>query len=72
MTLRKNITPDFVIGNMDILRDMRTDKGLSRQKLASLTGVSMEMIAQYENCSCLPKKDNYNKLADFFGFRIWE
>ena len=72
MNRKRYNTPSFVFDNIYFLKENRTDKSLSRQALATKTGVSMEMIAQYERCTSLPGKKNYNKLANFFGWQFWE
>ena len=66
------ITPSNVMDRMDELKAERMRRGYTRQKLSVRTGVSMEMIRQYERGTCLPKQKNYNKLAEFFGWEAWE
>ena len=72
MNRKRYNTPSFVFDNIYFLKENRTDKSLSRQALATKTGVSMEMIAQYERWTSLPGQKNYNKLANFFGWQFWE
>lgn len=72
MTRKRIITPAFVIDNIDVMKLNRKQKGVTQQTLALKTGVSMEMIGQYERFTCLPGKNNYNKLAQFFGWQLWD
>lgn len=69
---RKFTVPPFVIQNIDTLQDMRGEKGLSRHNIANITGILYQCILQYENGYSYPNKENYNKLAKYFGWEEWD
>lgn len=64
--------PSFVIEYIDNLAQTRTEKELSRRNIADRTGVPYDYISQYERGYCFPSKNNYNKLAKFFNWEVWE
>ena len=72
MTRKCRITPSFVIDRMDELQRERKSRGYTLPELSALTGVSASMLEQYERETCLPKAENYNKLAKFFCWEVWE
>ncbi|MCL2637197.1 MAG: helix-turn-helix domain-containing protein [Oscillospiraceae bacterium] len=49
------------------LRKLRTDKGLSQEKLANRLVVTKSMISAYENSVRLPSYDVLIKIALFFN-----
>lgn len=51
------------------LKKMRLKKGISQDQLAKKIGVTRNIITNYEKWKTLPKIKNYNKLADFFGWK---
>lgn len=68
----KLVTPLFVIEFVDTLEDTRKKLGLSRLDIAKSTGLSYPCITQYELGYSYPAKENYNKLAAFFHWVIWD
>ena len=63
--------PKYAAKNMRGLKKLRQKLGVSATTLSLATGVSTGSIAHYELYSRLPQRDNYNKLADYFGWKIW-
>lgn len=70
--MRTFFPPAFVIDNAENIRAERGERALLRQDLADATGVSSHSIRDYENNGVVPKKPNYNRLAAFFGWRLWK
>lgn len=62
--------PAFVHEEIKTLRDERKKLGFNLRQLSELTGVSLYTIDNYE-CGRKPAKKNYNKLAQFFNWRLW-
>lgn len=49
------------------LKKLRTEKGISQQKLADIIFVSRSAVAKWENGLGLPSEESYDALASFFG-----
>ena len=54
----------------DKLKELRKEKGLTQEELASKIFVSRSLIARYENGSVMPSKENLEKLSLFFDLRL--
>lgn len=52
---------------MVLLRKLRTEKGLSMNKLANLVGISCCVIGNIENKQYKSSNETMKKLADYFG-----
>ena len=53
------------------IRELRTQKGLTRPQLADSIGVSVRTVKSYELGTSLPKtRETYQKLAEFFDVNI--
>ena len=63
--------PDFVLDNLAGLRTARMSKGLSITDLKLSTGVSSTLIYNCENGNARGSRISYNKLAGFFGWKLW-
>lgn len=56
----------------DKLKQLRTERGLSQEKLAEQIGVSRQVITKWESGTGTPKIDNLKTLADYFHVTIDE
>ncbi len=54
----------------DKLKNLRKEKGLTQEELASKIFVSRSLIARYENGSVVPSKENLEKLSLLFNLRL--
>jgi transcriptional regulator with XRE-family HTH domain len=54
----------------DKLQVMRANKRISQQELADAIGVSRATVSSYEQGKFYPKREIYDKLADFFEVDI--
>ena len=63
--------PDYVDRNLGVLRVSRISKGLSVHDLRLYTGVNMTTLYNYENGNTPPARPTYNRLAKFFGWKLW-
>ena len=52
------------------LKELRTEKNLTQQQLAKLTGLSQGGIANWENENRLPNINAIIVLADFFNVTV--
>ena len=52
------------------LRKLRTERGLSQQKLADMCGIGVVTVWDYENEKYTPTLYNAFVLADFFGVSL--
>ncbi len=64
--------PDFVNANIDSLKELREQKGISRTTLRQWTGLNENLLRDYEEGYRKPMRLNYNKLADVFSWVKWE
>lgn len=51
---------------MNIIRELRMQKGLSQQKLASICGVHQTAVSQWENGRTVPDRDSLKVLSEIF------
>lgn len=49
------------------IKELRTSRGLSQQKLSDETGIPKGRINGWEQLGSQPKKEDYDKLVNFFG-----
>lgn len=49
------------------LHDLRTDSGISQEKLAELLGVSRQTISRWEHGAFTPSAENLTKLSEIFS-----
>lgn len=54
---------------MVLLRKLRTEKGLSMNKLANLVGISGCVVSNIENKQYKSSNETMKKLADYFGIK---
>ncbi len=53
-----------------ILRQLREDKGLTQEQLASVLGLSQQTIDHYEKKRVSPKIDTVQKIAQYFNVTV--
>ncbi len=64
--------PDFVDVNMFCLLYDRSLREMSRGELSSATGVDVGRLREFETMMFDPTQDEYNRLAEFFGWEAWK
>ena len=67
----KLIVPTFVYSNLERMFSERMKRGLTRDELSELSGLSTLTIRKYEKRGRRPGRDSYNKLAAFFNWETW-
>ncbi|SJZ49436.1 Helix-turn-helix domain-containing protein [Pilibacter termitis] len=55
---------------MNRLKELRKEKGLTFKKLAQDTGISSKQLSRYEKEEQEPKRETWEKLADYFGVSV--
>lgn len=65
------IIPDYVLDNLDRLKSERRRKGVSLIDLRIFCGVGSSTIYRYETGESYPTRLNYNRLAEYFGWKKW-
>ncbi|MBQ7220715.1 MAG: helix-turn-helix transcriptional regulator [Synergistaceae bacterium] len=71
MTRRNIRRPEFVYDNLDTLPELVKAEG-SSAKLAKKAGIHPDAFSNYARGFSLPSMETYNKLAEYFGWRLWE
>lgn len=62
---------DFIIDNLSELKKLRIERGMTIEELSKVTGVRRDIILAYEEGRGSPTMAKYNKLAEFFGWKLW-
>ncbi len=65
-------TPDFVEHNVRRLEECRAHLGMSQRDFADRVGIAQMLVCAYECGIHMPRKKNYNKLARYFCWEVWE
>ena len=69
---RHNIgRPEFVLDNLDKLPELVKAEG-SSARLAKKVGIHPDAFGNYARGFSLPSPETYNRLAEFFGWRLWQ
>ena len=64
--------PAFVKQMLFNLAYERGLRNLTREELQRATGVREDILRAYEEGRGRPTKSKYNKLAEFFGWTVWQ
>lgn len=54
----------------EMIRELRTDKGISQETLADVCGVSMQAVSKWENGQSCPDIAFLPQLAEYFGVSV--
>lgn len=65
MHFKKN---DMTFG--EVLTDLRKEIDFTQEEVAKKTGLTREMISQYENGYSFPPEQNLKRLADFYNVSV--
>lgn len=66
-----NHKPEFVRKNIAQLLVLRTTRGIMRCDLAKSIGIPEHLLKDYESGYRFSVRENYNRLADYFGWEVW-
>ena len=72
MIRHKFTKPDYVYENIERLAEFRQKRNLTQQELSTAVGINYRLLKCYELGYQIPVKQNYNKLAEVFGWQKWE
>ena len=64
--------PDFVRKNISQLLTLRTTRGLMHCDLSKAVGIPEHLLKDYEAGYRFPIRGNYNRLANYFGWKVWK
>ena len=70
--MRWIVVPQYVLENLDAMKAEREARGLSRKEVSEQTGIGAGTLRSYENNRMSADRPNYNRLAEFFGWRLWD
>ena len=54
----------------EIIRNLRTEKGLSRKEVAEKVGVTVQTVYRWENGMSFPNDASLKRLSDLFGVSV--
>ena len=73
MRIDKELPPEYVVKNMRVLKTIRQGRGMTQKQAAEACGLFVIVrFTDYEKYGALPTRENYNKLALFLGWEVWE
>ena len=64
--------PHFVDANMFSMWRERSEREMSRGAVSQAVRVSVGRLREFEIMTLDPTKDEYNRLAGYFGWRLWK
>ena len=64
--------PDFVVINVQSMRTIRKNLCWEQADVAKHIGIHRKTLYEYESGRHIPAKNNYNKLARYFDWEVWE
>ena len=71
MTRHTRNIPEYVLDNLDRLKEERRKSGLTSGRLAGLLGVTTTTVLHYEEDLMMPQRNIYNRMAKLFGWEVW-
>lgn len=70
--MRVSHRPQFVYDNIDSMRQIRLACKFSIVDVAKATGIIPTHIGEWELGYRYPAQTNYNKLAAFYDWEVWQ
>ena len=58
--------------NMGRLFSERMRHGMTRKDVATAARISERAVRKFEEGICYPTRDTYNKVAQIFGWEVWQ
>ena len=72
MTRHSRDIPDYVLDNLDKLKQEREKHSLTVGRVAEALGVNTVTFYRYENDGAMPERRIYNRMARLFGWEVWK
>ena len=72
MTRHSRDIPDYVLDNLDHLKQEREKHSLTVGRVAEALGVNTVTFYRYENGEAMPERRIYNRMARLFGWEVWK
>ncbi len=69
---RERSVPEFVLENLDNMKEDALSKGYSMKNLSAEAGLDTRLVSGLKNGIYTPSRNNYNKLAVVLGWEVWQ
>ena len=64
--------PEYVFEHLDTLKSEALKHGYTLKALSEQSGLARATLSGVTNGNLPPTRYNYNKLAEFFGWEVWQ
>ena len=71
MTRHARDVPEYVLDNLDKLKEERQRYGLTSGRFAEILGVTSSTVFHYDAGLIMPQRNIYNRMAKLFGGEAW-
>ncbi|MBQ3457123.1 MAG: helix-turn-helix transcriptional regulator [Synergistaceae bacterium] len=72
MTRHARDIPEYVLDNLDKLKQEREKHSLTQARVAEALGGTVGTLQRYENDAAMPDRRIYNRLARIFSWEVWK
>ena len=72
MTRHARDIPEYVLDNLDKLKQEREKHSLTQARVAVALGITVGTLQRYENDAAMPDRRIYNRLARIFSWEVWK
>ena len=72
MSHKKIERPEYLYENLERLPKLLKERGLLQRELEEQAGLPKKQTTRWICGESLPSSPNYNRMAEFFGWRLWE
>lgn len=63
--------PEYVYENLERLAEILEERGIKRRDVSDRLGIAYGLFMNWVKGYTTPSKENYNKLAEYFDWRLW-
>ena len=69
---RKRIErPEYLYKNLEMLPHQLKERGITQREVEDVIGMAHQRLTRWICGENYPSKENYNKLAEYLGWRLW-
>ena len=63
--------PSFLYDNLEQLPKLLKERGIQKKTVEETAGIPRQSLTRWICGGSYPSRENYNKLAEFLGWRLW-
>ena len=72
MTRKRIERPEYLYENLEILPRQLKERGSTQREVEEAAGIPHQSLTRWICGENYPSKENYNKLAAYLGWRLWQ